>query len=71
MTIPDGLHASPNLVYRLKKSLYGLKQASCQWFARLTTEMFHQDFVQSNMTLLFLLKRHLHASLLLQFMLMI
>lgn len=47
MTIPDGLSAPPNLVCRLKKSLYGLKQASRQWFARLTTEMFHEGFVQS------------------------
>lgn len=47
MRVPEGLDAAPNVVCRLRKSLYGLKQASRQWFARLTSEMLHQGFVQS------------------------
>lgn len=39
MRVPDGVQqTSPNLVCRLKKSLYDLKQSSRQWFAKLSTE---------------------------------
>lgn len=48
MKIPDGLLAPSNHVCRLNKSLYGLKQSSRQWFARLTTEMLNQGFVSSH-----------------------
>ena len=37
MQIPDGLNCSLNLVCKLKKSLYGLKQALRHWFSKLTT----------------------------------
>ena len=47
MKVPDGLSHPPNHVCRLKKSLYGLKQASHQWFGKLTMELVHQGFVQS------------------------
>lgn len=48
MKIPDGLsHTSLNLVCKLKKSLYGIKQSSRQWFAQLSMELLHQGFVQS------------------------
>ena len=46
MRVPDGLHAAPNIVCRLREFLYGLKQASSQWFARLTTKKLNQGFVQ-------------------------
>ncbi|XP_048502878.1 uncharacterized mitochondrial protein AtMg00810-like [Beta vulgaris subsp. vulgaris] len=47
MRVPEGVTAPPGCVCKLKKSLYGLKQASRQWFARLLEELQSQGFVQS------------------------
>lgn len=47
MKIPEGVLAPKGYVCRLKKSLYGLKKASTQWFARLVEELKFQGFVQS------------------------
>ncbi|XP_021721511.1 uncharacterized protein LOC110689087 [Chenopodium quinoa] len=47
MKMPEGMPNPYNLVCKLKKSLYGLKQASRQWFARLTLELEKLGFKKS------------------------
>ena len=49
MTLPPGLVVhDPNLGCRLQRSLYGLKQASRQWFTRLSSFLISHDFRQSS-----------------------
>lgn len=49
MKLPPGLNVdNPNLVCRLQRSLYGLKQASRQWFTRLSSFLLSQGFSQSS-----------------------
>lgn len=47
MKVPPGLSASPNLVCKLQKSLYGLKQASRQWHAKLAGVLMDSGYVKS------------------------
>lgn len=48
MTIPEGLgNYDKNMVCRLKKSLYGLKQSSRQWNLKLTQSLVSGGFKQS------------------------
>ena len=47
MKVPEGLPNPDNKVCLLKKSIYGLKQASRQWFAKLVHELLSQGFTQS------------------------
>jgi len=45
MKPPPGFHPpKPNQVCRLKKSLYGLRQALRQWFFKLATSLWHYGF---------------------------
>ena len=52
MCLPQGYHRegetppSPNTVCRLHKSIYGLKQASRQWFAKLSSVLLRRGFTQ-------------------------
>jgi len=47
MKMPDGIPNPYNKVGKLAKSLYGLKQASRQWFAKLADFLREQGYVQS------------------------
>ncbi|XP_014503393.1 uncharacterized protein LOC106763744 [Vigna radiata var. radiata] len=48
MSLPLGLHStSPNQVCKLQRSIYGLKQASRQWFARLSSFLMQYGYQQS------------------------
>ena len=47
MKVPEGLTCSKGQVCKLQRSLYGLKQASRQWFSRLVEELIRKGFTQS------------------------
>lgn len=47
MTPPPGYYESTNQVCKLSKSIYGLKQASRQWFAKLAQELLFLGYYQS------------------------
>ncbi|GAU47169.1 hypothetical protein TSUD_28920 [Trifolium subterraneum] len=47
MQVPEGVLAKPNHVCKLKKSLYGLKQASRKWYEKLSTLLVQQGYHQS------------------------
>ncbi|KAE9592899.1 putative RNA-directed DNA polymerase [Lupinus albus] len=51
MKIPQGLsiaNTNSNMVRKLQKSLYGLKQASRQWHAKLTSFLIQSGYVKSS-----------------------
>ncbi|XP_057526239.1 uncharacterized mitochondrial protein AtMg00810-like [Amaranthus tricolor] len=47
MKAPHGLSNPSGKICLLQKSLYGLKQASRQWFAKLTSELISRGYTQS------------------------
>lgn len=47
MTVPEGIPNPHNYVCLLRKSIYGLKQASREWHAKLVEELLCQGFTQS------------------------
>ena len=58
MTVPDRLPNPNHLICKLHKSLYGLKQASRQWYSKLTMELHTQGFTQSHSDASLFIKRH-------------
>jgi len=46
MKMPPGFSSSdPHKMFRLRKSLYGLRQAPRQWFAKLSTKLWFYSFL--------------------------
>ena len=59
MTPPTRFWAPrPNLVCKLKKSLYGLRQAPRQWFFKLTSALYDYGFRQCPLDYSLLVYRH-------------
>jgi len=59
MKLPQGVSSTiPNAVCKLRKSLYGLKQASRQWYAKLSEVLYHIGFSHSENDYSLFYKKH-------------
>lgn len=48
MELPDEYRASQDLVCKLRKSIYGLKQAPLQWYRKISSSLLRMGFIQSD-----------------------
>ncbi|GKC89551.1 retrovirus-related pol polyprotein from transposon TNT 1-94 [Tanacetum coccineum] len=55
--LPDGYPNNPNHVYRLKKAIYGLKQASLAWYDLLSPFLLSQGFSKGTVDPTLFIKR--------------
>ena len=53
---PGFILPNKNIVCKLQRSLYGLKQAGRQWYAKLSHSLLSNGYIFSSMTTLYLLK---------------
>jgi len=53
---PGFILPNKNIVYKLQRSLYSLKQAGRQWYAKLSHFLLSNGYIFSSMTTLYLLK---------------
>ena len=62
MTLSPSIHSTKsNQVCRLQRSLYGLKQASRQWYARLSTFLISHGYRQCSSDHSLFIKQHLQS----------
>ena len=48
MRVPPGHNSPPSIVWKLNKTLYGLKQASRKWYKKLSTKLKSTGFWHSS-----------------------